>query len=82
MIPLVLSGHIPGDGSGYRVDLNDAGTPVHQMLANYQMRELGGECYLRLLEFRPDGSVQVSSYSPLYDSYLLTPNQQFSFELK
>ncbi|MCB1218189.1 metallophosphoesterase [bacterium] len=81
-VPLVLSGHILGDGSGYRVDLNDAGTPVHQMLANYQMRELGGECYLRLLEFRPDGSVQVRSYSPLYDSYLLTPDQQFSLELK
>ncbi|MCB1185649.1 metallophosphoesterase [bacterium] len=81
-IPLVLSGHILGDGTGYRVDLNDFGTPVHQMLANYQMRELGGECYLRLLEFRPDGSVQVKSYSPLYDTYLLTPDQQYSFELK
>ena len=81
-IPLVFSGHILGDGTGYRVDANDAGTPVHQVLANYQMRELGGEGYLRLVEFQPGGKVQVKSYSPLYDAYLLADDQQFSFELE
>jgi hypothetical protein len=41
------------------------------MLSNYQMREQGGEGYMRLLEFLPDGStVNVFTYSPLYDKFL------------
>ncbi len=79
--PLVISGHVLNDGTGYRADLNDAGTTTHQLLANYQMRELGGEGYLRLLEFQLGGRVQVKTYSPLYDGYLLEPDQQFTFEL-
>ncbi|MBN1845546.1 MAG: metallophosphoesterase [Sedimentisphaerales bacterium] len=78
----VFNGHVLGDGTGYRADRNARGKNVHQMLANYQMRELGGEGYLRLLEFLPDGrTVQVKTYSPLYDKYLLAPDQQFSIAL-
>ncbi len=78
----VFNGHVLGDGTGYRADLNDEGKIVHQMLANYQMREMGGESYMRLLEFQPDGkTVQVKTYSALYDKYLLEPDQQFTFEL-
>jgi hypothetical protein len=52
------------------------------MLSNYQMRTLGGEAYLRLLEFRPDGrTVHVKTYSPLYDKYLTSPDQQFAITL-
>ena len=52
------------------------------MLVNYQMRPLGGEAYLRILEFLPDGkTVHVLSYSPLYDKFLDDPGDQFSFEL-
>jgi len=81
-VPLVLNGHVLGDGTGYLVSLNDAGRQVHQMLSNYQMRELGGEGYLRLLEFLPDGkTVQVKTYSVLYGRYMTAPDQQFSFEL-
>jgi 3',5'-cyclic AMP phosphodiesterase CpdA len=79
---LVLNGHVLGDGTGYLASKNDAGSTVHQILANYQMRELGGEGYLRLLEFRPDGrTVRVKSYSPLHDRYLLDPDQHFGLEL-
>lgn len=79
---MTLNGHVLGDGTGYRVDNNDAGKPVHQMLANYQFRKLGGEGYLRTLEFQPDNkTVIVKSYSPIYDNHLLTPDQDFSFEL-
>ena len=74
---LVLNGHVLGDGTGYLVSTNDLGRKVQQMLSNYQMRQLGGEGYLRLLEFRPDGTIQVKSYSTLYDSYLETPDQLF-----
>jgi hypothetical protein len=79
---LVLNGHVLGDGTGYLASTNDLGRPCHQMLANYQMRELGGEAYMRLLEFQPDGkTIQVKTYSPLYDGYLLAPDQQFRIEL-
>ena len=77
-----LNGHVLGDGTGYMAARNDRGKTVHQMLANYQMRQLGGEAYMRLLEFLPDGrTVQVKTYSPLYDKYLLQPDQQFQLEL-
>lgn len=78
----VFNGHVLGDGTGYLADRNDRGKIVHQMLANYQMRELGGEAYMRLLEFQPDGRmVQVKTYSPLYDKYILQADQQFRLEL-
>jgi len=77
-----FNGHVLGDGTGYMASRNDQGKIVHQMLANYQMRTLGGETYMRLLEFLPDGrTVQVKTYSPLYDSYLLQADQQFLLEL-
>lgn len=73
-----LNGHVLGDGAGYMAAKNDRGKTCHQILANFQMRKLGGEAYMRLLEFHPDGrTVQVKTYSPLYDSYLLEPDQQF-----
>ncbi len=79
---LTFNGHVLGDGTGYRVDHNDIGMPVHQILANYQFRQLGGEGYLRTVEFQPDGkTVKIRSYSPIYGNYLLDSDQDFSFEL-
>ncbi|MFG0284063.1 MAG: metallophosphoesterase [Phycisphaerales bacterium JB039] len=79
----VINGHVLGDGTGYRADRTDTGTLCHQMLVNYQMREMGGQGYLRLLEFLPDGkTVQLTSYSPVLDSYLLEADQQFVVELE
>jgi len=78
-----LNGHVLADGTGYRRDRTDKGNTCHQILANYQMRELGGEAYLRLLEFRPDGrTVRVKAYSPLYDRYLDAPDQSFTLTLE
>lgn len=78
-----INGHVLGDGTGMLSTPNDEGGMTHQMLANFQMRQLGGKAYLRLLEFLPDGkTVRVKSYSPLYDSYLLEPDQNFELELK
>ncbi|MDQ8206030.1 metallophosphoesterase [Coraliomargarita sp. SDUM461003] len=78
----VFNGHVLGDGTGYRVDNNLAGSEVHQMLVNYQMRNLGGEAYMRILEFQPDGeTVKLSSYSPLYDNYLTAADQNFDVNL-
>lgn len=78
---LVLNGHVLGDGTGYLASVNDAGQVCHQMLANYQMRNLGGEGYMRVLEFRPNGTVSVKAYSPVYDGFLLEPDQTFEFSM-
>ena len=77
-----LNGHVLGDGTGYLASRNDGGRMTHQILQNYQMRTLGGESYLRLLEFLPDKrTVRVRTYSPLYDKYMLEPDQQFSLAM-
>ena len=79
---LTVNGHVLGDGTGYRMDHNEAGQPVHQMLANYQFRKLGGEGSLRTLEFQPDNkTVIVKSYSTIYGNYLLENDQDFRFQL-
>ena len=79
---MVLNGHVLGDGTGYLASKTDTGITCHQMLSNYQFRDLGGEDYLRLVEVQPDGvTVRVSTYSPLYDSYLTDADQSYTFTL-
>ena len=74
-----LNGHVLGDGTGYLASKNDRGQVTHQIMSNYQFRNLGGESYLRLMEFLPDRkTVRVKTYSPLYDKYLLDADQQFA----
>lgn len=57
---------------GWRVDKNIHGNKVHQMMFNVQTlgggwEGNGGDCWLRILEFMPDGrTVKVSTYSPLF----------------
>lgn len=81
-IAFTFNGHVLGDGTGFRIDNNDAGKPVAQMLVNYQMRALGGESYLRILEFQPDGkTVKVTSHSPVYNNFLTATDQDFQFEI-
>lgn len=79
---MTLNGHVLGDGSGYLASTTDLGNVCHQMLSNYQMRELGGEGYLRILELLPDGrSLIVRSYSPLWDEYMVGADQYLELEL-
>lgn len=70
-IELVLSGHISGEG--YRADKNAVGKTVHQMLFDAQSMGgghrtgNGGDGWLRILEFFPDGkTVKVRTFSPLF----------------
>ena len=74
---LVLNGHVLGSGTARRVDLGEHGNFVYQLLANYQMRENGGDGYLRLVEFYPDGRIEVSTYSPYAWANLTDPANQF-----
>ena len=76
-VRFVICGHTgkPGefeDSVAYRCDLNDAGVSVHQMMFNVQIvgggwEGNGGDGWLRILEFMPDGkTLKVSTYSPLF----------------
>ncbi len=77
-VAFVFSGHIT-PGSARQVCWGVRGNTVHEMLADYQDRPLGGEGYMRLLEFLPDGeTIQVLTYSPYYDLYLTDKDNQFA----
>ena len=77
-IRMVICGHyaVPDESfennTGYRCDKNVAGKEVHQMMFNAQslgggMSGNGGDGWLRILEFLPDGqTIQVKTYSPLF----------------
>ena len=70
-IEMVFSGHIAGEG--YRMDKNQSGKQVHQMLFDMQkesggnLKGNGGDGWLRILEFFPDNeTVKVRTFSPLF----------------
>lgn len=79
---MAFNGHVLNDGLGRLSSTNNFGGVVHQMLVNYQMHALGGEAFLRLVEFHPDGkTVQVKAYSPYYGTYKTDPQNQFQLTL-
>lgn len=76
---MVLSGHIKGDGTGMLVSSTDEGSPVLQMLSNYQFLPHGGEGWLRILKFLPrEGKLEVYTYSPWLDRFREEPDQHFT----
>jgi hypothetical protein len=94
-IQLVLNGHEMGRHVGYRKDPGAADQIVHQMLFNAQglgggSREEGngGDGWLRLLTFEPDGStLTVRTFSPLklkqgIDPWFRNPNWCFQVKLQ
>jgi predicted phosphodiesterase len=79
---LTLNGHVLHDGLGRITTQTPGGRDVHQMLVNFQMRPNGGDGWLRLLEFRPDGrTVAVVDYSPTRDERNESPQNQFTLQL-
>jgi hypothetical protein len=79
-LQIVLSGHVHDvDGQAYRMDWNWGGKRVHQMLANYQDYENGGNGWLRILEVNTDARrIDVKTYSPYLNQYMTGPASQFS----
>ena len=79
---LTINGHVLQDGLGRTVTPTPAGRDVHQVLVNFQMRPQGGDGWLRLLEFKPDGqTVQVYDYSPTRRQRNESPQNQFAMTL-
>jgi hypothetical protein len=82
-IEMVLCGHISGEG--YRKDKNKAGKSVHQILFDAQSMGgghrygNGGDGWIRILEFFPDGkTVKVKTFSPLFG--ISPTTQQFAWK--
>lgn len=81
-VVMVLCGHVKGDGTGLLVSETDEGTPVLQMLANYQFLGHGGQGWLRILKFRPrERALDVFTYSPWLDEWREEEDQQFTVEV-
>lgn len=75
-VQLVLCGHVLNEGTGCRTDTRTDGSRVHQVLANYQTRDEGGESYLRLMTFT-ETTIEVRSYSPWLDAELTDSRNRF-----
>ena len=74
---LVLCGHVLGEGRLTSEGIH--GNPVHQLLADYQGWNDGGESWLRYMTFIPEeNQIQVYTYNPVHDSEQLEPSSRFS----
>lgn len=80
---MVLSGHVSTGGLGYLASEGTHGNTVHQMMVDYEKMRGGGQAYLRLLEFLPDGkTVQVRTYSPALHQSRQSALEEFTFTLQ
>lgn len=80
-ILMVVSGHVLNSGVGTKVSIGKHGNSVYQMLANYQMREKGGNGYLRILKIDPQKQkISVKTWSPYLEKFLTDADHQFEFE--
>ena len=81
-IIMTLNGHYldrdgDGIGTGHRVDEGVNGNQVFQTLFNAQYIPNGGDGWLRLIEFQPDGTIQEKSFSPYLNLWRTIDEYQF-----
>jgi hypothetical protein len=77
-IQFVFCGHVLDRGTGRLTSTRPDGTTVNQLLANYQVQDLGGGAYLRVLQFFPAArTIHVRTYSPYYDNFKTDPENDF-----
>jgi len=75
-LQIVLCGHVHAEAQ--RTDLNDAGKKVHQLLADYQDEENGGNGWLRILQFSPkEDKIYAETYSPYLKAYQTDEDSEF-----
>lgn len=78
-----LNGHVLGSGLGRVTSTAACGQEVHQLLVNFQMKARGGDGWLRLLEFSPDGkTVRVCDYSPTRDQRNVSSGNRFTLSIE
>lgn len=81
-IVLVVSGHITQGGAARQVATGDHGNQLHEVLANYQQYENGGDGWLRIFHFDPEKrKIAVTTYSPTRDEIWADPAHTFTLEL-
>jgi hypothetical protein len=83
-ISLVLSGHQfeEFDSFKYHVDKGINGNTIYELLVDPQNMANGGNGWIRLLEFAPDGlSVRVKTYSPFLNQWDTSPDTFFDIQL-
>jgi hypothetical protein len=78
---LTLNGHVLGDGLGRFSSKTPGGRSVPQHLVNFQMRPNGGDGWLRILEFKEDGTMAAVDYSPLLNKTNVSTQNAFSVTL-
>jgi hypothetical protein len=79
---MVFNGHFGGDGEGFLASANDSGNTVEQMFFNTQFETMGGDGWIRMVEFLNDHkTVRVRTYSPLLDLYRTTSQYDFEFQI-
>ena len=76
-----INGHVLNDGLGRLSTPLDNGREVAQMLVNFQMKPNGGDGWLRLIEMRPDHTIQVYDYSPTRNQTNASEENQFTMKL-
>lgn len=79
---LVVNGHWhdgPDRVEARRADANACGTPVHQILSDYQDRPNGGDGWLRTYTFDPAAdTITAATYSPTLDRYETDADSAFT----
>jgi len=79
-LQIVLNGHAHGEAR--RMDKNDSGKPVYQLLADYQEEANGGNGFLRIMRFVPSSQkVYVETYSPHLDKYKTGEKSKFILDI-
>lgn len=83
-VSLFLSGHQfeDFDKFKYHLENGDNGNRVYELLVDPQNMANGGNGWIRLLEFDPNGrTVHVKTYSPFLNQWDLAPDNFYNIEL-
>ena len=78
-IVMVLCGH--ACYTSYKTDKGKAGNTVHEVVVDYQKDVNGGNGWMRLLQFLPDGrTVRTRDYSPILDQSCTMPDRCYDMD--
>jgi hypothetical protein len=78
---MTLNGHVLNDGLGRISTKAPDEREIHQMLFNCQMRPNGGDSWLRLIEFKADGTASICDYAPQLDKRNEAEENKFTLKV-